>query len=472
MPTMRHDALRLLIEGAKALACVEHNGIAIDVAYLNDTLLSINSQIQTLEQSLQRDPLWKEWVKKYGEKAKLGSTDQLGQLLFVDLKYPCTEYTPTGKPKADENAIERVPLQFTKDYIHLKKLQKMKGTYLNGIKRETVDGFLHPVFNLHTVDTYRSSSSLINFQNLPMRNPEMMKVIRRCFIPRKGRMLVEIDFSGIEVRIAACYNHDPMLIHYIKNKATDMHRDMACELFLLPPELITKKTTRDASKNMFVFPQFYGSFYVDCARAIWTAMERRDFRVGADGISIREHLASLGITRLGDCNPDQAPVRGTFEHHVMKVEKKMWTERFSVYARWKNQWYQDYLNKGYFDMYTGFRCKGLYSRNQVINYPVQGSAFHCLLWSIIALQKAMIKAGMQSLIVGQIHDCIVLDVVPHELNAILNLAHRIMTVLLPRAWQWIIVPLETESEVCRIDQSWIDKRVYVKKEELGWIPAA
>ena len=106
-------------------------------------------------------------------------------------------------------------------------------------------------------------------------------------------------------------------------------------------------------------------------------------------------------------------------------------------------------------MLTGFRVDGVHKRNDVINYPVQGAAFHVLLWSLIRLVKWLKKHKMRSVVVGQIHDSIVADVHHDELDEYLAAAKRIMTEDVRKAWPWIIIPLETEAEVGELN--WWEK---------------
>lgn len=455
-----------MTEGTKALARVEHNGIRIDLDYLTKAKAGLKDRIAAKSAELKDDDFWFRWRKRFGQKASLGSLSQLAEIVFGEMKYPVKERTATGRPKADEAAFEHVDLPFVREYRKLCKLEKAHGTYLTGIEREVVGEFLHPVFSLNTVKTYRSSSQAPNFQNMPIRNPMMGELIRRCFIPRKGRRLVETDYAGIEVRVAACYHHDPVMVKYIKDKTTDMHRDMAAQIYLIKPEEVTK-AARHAAKNMFVFPQFYGSYYLECAKALWAEIDRREMGVrdctdsDPSAISglLKDHLRKKGITKLGRCSMEHKPVPGTFEHHVQQVEKDFWGRRFRVYDQWKRGWYSDYQDSGYFDTFTGFRYEGPFRKNEVINYPVQGCAFHCLLWSLIEIQKELRKRKMKTLIVGQIHDSILADVVDSEMEDYLKLTKRIMVHDLAKHWKWLTVPLEIEVDATPIDKSWFEKKV-------------
>ena len=331
----------------------------------------------------------------------------------------------------------------------------MASTYLRGLQREVIDGFVHPFFNLHTVRTYRSSSDSPNFQNIPVRDPEAGRLIRRAFVPRKGRVLVDVDYVGIEIRVAACYHTHPAMIRYIEDPALDLHRDMAAKCYKLPVAKVDK-AIRYYGKNQFVFPQFYGDFYIDCARGLWEAAAKLKFGGG----TLMDHLRSIGFRRLGALDPQRDPLPGSFEEHIQRVEKHFWQEMFPVYFRWKQAWVDRYRRTGYIDMLTGFRCWGPMKRNEAINYAIQGSAFHCLLWALIRIVlRELRRHKMRSLIVGQIHDSLVGDVPEDELEDFCSLVRDVMVDKLRAAWEWIIVPLEVE--IACSDESWANMKVLV-----------
>ena len=102
-------------------------------------------------------------------------------------------------------------------------------------------------------------------------------------------------------------------------------------------------------------------------------------------------------------------------------------------------------------------------KNEVINYPVQGSAFHCLLWSLIKLHQWLKANEMESKVVAQIHDSIVLNLHPDELETVLKKAKQIMCVDVRKHWPWIITPLVVETELAPPGGSWGAK---AKQEEI------
>jgi len=308
------------------------------------------------------------------------------------------------------------------------------------------------------VVTYRSSSDRPNFQNIPIRDKLIGKLIRRCFVPREGHVLVEVDFKQLEVSISACYHRDPKMIEYLET-GYDFHRSLAAELYMLEEDEVNAEV-RYCAKNKFVFPEFYGSYFAQCAPNLWEAIDVMNLTT-ATGRPLKEHLAEQGISDLGKAKSDWDTGRietgeSTFMEHVREVEQEFWGERFCAYAEWKEKWWQKYLKRGWFELLTGFREDGLYGRNDVINHPVQGAAFHCLLWTLTELVKWSSKNKMMSMVVGQIHDSMLCDVHRDELDCFLGKVKELATVRLREAWRWIVVPLAVDVAIA--EENWFEKR--------------
>ena len=138
----------------------------------------------------------------------------------------------------------------------------------------------------------------------------------------------------------------------------------------------------------------------------------------------------------------------------MEGVEQRFQDRFPQWRDRKEDWWKRYLKTGRFRLLTGFEIEGVYSRNNLYNYPIQGPAFHILLWSLIRLVKWTRKRKTK--IVGQIHDSIVADVHLDELDEYLEEAKRVMTVDVRNHWKWIVTPLEIEAEVA--EDNWFNKR--------------
>lgn len=467
------QAIRLIHEGTQAMAKIQHNGIRINEAKLAETFRIVREDIKDKEKKIKSSKIYRKWQNHFGMKANVDSRDQLRVVLFDLMDYECkfrtepTEAHPEGIPKVDAVSLEHINNPFIKDYFSVQKLKKLEGTYLKGIQREIVDGFLRPMFNLHLATTYRSSSSLINFQNLPIRDKEIGRMIRELFIPREGRYLGEVDFGMMEFIIAACKWKDKAMVHYASDPKADVHADQAMELFFLDKEQVDKRTTRDWAKNRWVFPILYGSYYISCATHIWEAIEK-GHKLPNSETTVKEHLARHGITELGLCDPRTDPCPGTFEYHVKECQEEF-KSRFPEWAIASEKWWNDYLKRGWFRMMTGFVCKGVYSRNFLMNADIQGPAFHCLLWCLIELIKWLEKYKFKSLVVGQIHDCMLPDMVESEMQDVLNKCYELMTVGVRKHWDWIITPLKVEVDVTPKDGSWDQKENWIQ-ENSKWRP--
>lgn len=439
------DGYQLLHQGIQALANAEHNGIRIDTDYVTKQQKHLKRRIKHLKKTIANHKEIKVWKKKYGKKFNIDSNDQFADILFNHCGHKAKILTEKGNPSVSQEALEQIESPIVEDIIKLRRWQKAQETYLGNYVKETVDGRLHPFFHLHTVRTFRSSSSRINFQNQPTRIPEIKKLVRRAIIPRLGHMLVEIDYSGIEVRMAAVYHKDKRMIKDIIDPTKDMHRDMAKMCYLLGDDEWTKNT-RYCAKNKFVFPQFYGDYYKNCAEALWMAIHVLNLET-QNRIPLKKHLKKHGIRSYE-----------AFEKHIREVEDYFWNERYTTYRDWKEEHYKEYLQNGYVDLKTGFRCSGLMSKNDAINYPIQGSAFHCLLWSFIQSDNYCQTELNRTKMIGQIHDAANSDVHMFEFNDFMDTAFDIMENKVRLHWPWINVPLDVEAEVTGLDQSWYTKK--------------
>jgi DNA polymerase I-like protein with 3'-5' exonuclease and polymerase domains len=205
------------------------------------------------------------------------SNDQLAVLLFTLLGKKGIKKTAGGSWSTDATTLEKMNLPITDLIIKRKKLIKAKDTYLLGWVREADDDWIvHPNFNLGLLTSHRSSANSPNTQNSPKRNKDMKVLTRNFVIPHnKNERLVSGDYTGAETRCMASIAKDEAMRTYMLDETTDMHRDSAKDVFKLhgvdlPPELL--KELRGIIKNGFVFPEFYGDYYVNCAYNMWESI--------------------------------------------------------------------------------------------------------------------------------------------------------------------------------------------------------
>lgn len=455
-------AYELMHRGSIAFARCERVGIRMDVPYIHRTIKETNAHIADRENDLKQGPEWRLWVREFGGGANLNSREELGTVLFEKMGLTSHKRTATRKWSTDEESLERLDNPFCEEYVSIQKL-KTPVARLEQVLREIEGDLLHNFFHLHTVETWRSSSSDMNFQNIPIRLPEQAKIIRPAFIPREGNVLSEWDFKGAEVRVGACYHKDPAMMRYIKDPTTDMHRDAAADCYILPKSEVPKDVRQEV-KGDFVFATFYGSFYDSVADSLWWAIKLNKLKTKA-GVGLYKHLAANGIAELGDMaalrgqrGKRQDPTPGTFLAHIKKAYDILWERRFPIYDKWRRDLFARYQRDGWFQTLTGFTVHGVYSRNYITNVPIQGSSFHCLLWCFIEIQNEMRRLGMRSQIIGQVHDSILIDGPPDELPDVFALMKDVIERRLPIHWPWLIVPMDVEVGACEVGGSWHSKK--------------
>jgi DNA polymerase-1 len=457
------DARVLMTEGLIALSKASIQGIRVDVPYCKKQEKILTLKLKKLLNEFKESRVGKIWTRAF-RTPNYNSDQQLREVLFKRLKIKSIKRTepsktyPKGQAVVDNDTLEIVAKDIAemKVYLLYKKYYKVLNTYISGTLKEQVEGFLHPFFHLHTVKTFRSSSTNINFQNQPNRDPIQKKIIRSAFIPTKGNRLKTYDFSGIEVGISCCNHKDPKMVKYVKDKKTDMHRDLAIDCYMLDEykKEGAEETLRKGAKNGFVFPQFYGDYYGNNAPVLcnWgklpvnTSFGPKDGVTLRTGITLGQHFINKGIHDYND-----------YLDHLQKVERHFWQKRFKVYNQWKRDNVQAYYDKGYLKTLTGFTCSGMMGKNEINNYPIQGPAFHCTLKTCIEVTKRIEYQELKSRLIGQIHDELVFDAHPDEDEILDDMMRSIACIWLRKEWPWIIVPLEIEASTYEIDASWATK---------------
>jgi len=442
-----YRAYRFFHLGLFVFSDIQKDGIQIDMEHYEQEGVQIAKRITKLLLSLKASEENKKFRARFGRDVNIRSHKDLSVLLFDVLGYTTKKRTGTGALSTDKEVLFELSLPYCKKLLLLKALIKIKDTYLAQYKRCSFKNKLHPFFDLHTTRTYRSSSSFPNFQNVPVRDETAKKVIRGGIIPSTGNKLVEWDYSGIEVRVAACYTRDPVLIDYLNTLDSDMHRDQAMDLFSLDNNQCTS-ILRSEIKSRFVFPEFYGSYYKTCAVDIFNSC----FEIKtADNITVRKHLRNKGI--IGGRSTEYCD----FENHVKEIERKFW-DKFSVFRAWQEKSIDFYRRYGYVQTMFGHRRGGVLTHNQIINTPFQATAFHCLLWSLIQINRIRKIEGWKTKIVGQIHDSGVYDLYVPEQEYVLSTTYDIACSKIKRRFSWIIVPFDIEIDITDIDGAWSTKK--------------
>lgn len=448
------------MDGLNVLCDMQENGVRADADYYKEQDLTLGKRIITLNETLHDMDEAKKFERVVGRPINFGSNADLSKLFYEILGYKATKQTSSGNDSTDKEALASLKSPLAAKIAEISKLEKIKGTYLAQFLRELDDdGRIHPFFDLHTTQTLRGSANSPNLQNIPVRDSEAMLITRGGLFPSLGKKLIDWDYGAMEVRVIASITQCPVLIKYINDPSTDMHRDQAMELFGFKPnewdefQKIDKKLMKNIrfhAKNGMVFALFYGSYYRSIARTLFALL--KELKVPEVG-TLFEWLRSKNIIRsLATASQD-------FEDHAKKVEKKFWF-RFKAVKAWQEKNFKDYLNKGFIENPFGFRIGGWLTKNDLCNYPIQGTAFHCLVWSLHTLNQRMKAEKMDSLLIGQIHDCCLAEVVPSEEDRWCQMSYEIATKEIRIANPWLLVPLDIEFERAEVDQPWSTKKEF------------
>lgn len=369
---------------AKLLFEMEVYGIKIDVEMLDDLGEKLKVEIADLTQTAHT---------MAGEKFNVLSPKQLGHILFEKLGLPVQKKTKTGY-STDNEILEKLkdahPIVGVVQAI--RKLSKLSGTYIEGLKPLVQKGDLvHTTFNQTLTATGRLSSSEPNLQNLPVRD-EDGKDIRKMFIPSKD-LLISADYSQIELRLLAHLSQDKNLINAF-NEGRDIHSMVAQEIFGIPQEMVTSSMRRMAKAVNF------GIIY---------------------GISEYGLSQNIGITP------------GKAKEYIAKY--------FESYPGIKSylQGCIDFAKQnGYVTTITGRRRQipevlssnyqlRSFGERAAMNAPLQGSAADIIKIAMINVDAEIKKRNLQSKLILQIHDELVLDVVESEKEEIKEILQQQMS---------------------------------------------
>ena len=215
---------------AEVLASMEQIGVLVDKAGIEQFNEMLTGKIAELQSRI---------YELAGEEFNINSPKQLGEILFVKLQIPTKKKTKTGfstnaevlEGLADEYEIVRCILDY-------RTLAKLKSTYCEGLLKVIADdGRIHSCFNQTETRTGRISSTEPNLQNIPVRQ-ELGREMRKFFKAADGNLLVDADYSQIELRgLADIATFDAMIAAFIKD--TDIHTVTASQVFHMPEKLVT-----------------------------------------------------------------------------------------------------------------------------------------------------------------------------------------------------------------------------------------
>ncbi|MBI2609303.1 MAG: DNA polymerase I [Deltaproteobacteria bacterium] len=205
------------------LGDMEHEGIKLDIAFLNKLSHEMKEELQGLEKKI---------FEMAGTPFNISSPKQLSQILFEKLKMPILQKTKTG-PSTNEAVLKKLSEKYElpTSLLNFRELSKLKSTYVDALMNlaDPKTHRVHTSYQQTIVATGRLSSTNPNLQNIPIRTPRG-KQIRKAFIAQKGSVLLSCDYSQVELRILAHLSQDEALVKAFKS-GEDIHSMTAQEIF-------------------------------------------------------------------------------------------------------------------------------------------------------------------------------------------------------------------------------------------------
>lgn len=323
------------------------------------------------------------------EEFNISSPKQLGKILFEKLDLPVIKKTKTGystnadvleKLKNKHPVIEKI--------IYYRQITKLNSTYVEGLKNVIdVDGRIHSSFNQTVTTTGRLSSTEPNLQNIPVKY-EMGREIRKVFIPKeKGDILLSCDYSQIELRVLAHMSDDANMIDAFKHHS-DIHTKTASEVFKVPVEEVTSLMRSRAKAVNF------GIVY---------------------GISDFSLSQDLKITRK-----EAAEYMAIYFDRYPKIKDFL---QGAIDSAKEDGYVLTLLNRRRFIPEIKSSNKIVISLGErlAMNAPIQGSAADIIKLAMVKVYERLKKEGLASEIILQVHDELILNVKPNELEKVKTL---------------------------------------------------
>ena len=372
------------------LVRIERNGAYIDAAMLNKQSGELEQKMRELEQQA---------YEEAGEEFNLGSTKQLGTILFEKLNIPVIKKTPKGAPSTAEPVLQELALSHKLPALIMqyRGMAKLKNTYTDKLPQmiDPATGRVHTSYHQAVAATGRLSSSDPNLQNIPIRTEEGRR-IRQAFVadPRinGGSVIVAADYSQIELRIMAHLSGDKGLLDAFAH-GEDIHRATAAEVFEVAVEEVSDEQRRRA--KAINFGLIYGMSAFGLAKQL--DIPRADAQTYID----RYFERYPGVLAYMENTRKQAADKGYVE---------------TLFGR---RLYLPEINSR-----NGMQRQA--AERTAINAPMQGTAADIIKRAMIAVDGWLREEQLKTRLIMQVHDELVLEVPADERDRVVKKIPELM----------------------------------------------
>ena len=400
------------------LADMEMEGVMLDLPFLKTMSVELTTRLAEIE---------KEVYGLVGKVFNINSTQQLSDVLFnkLGLKADASWKTASGHYSTNAEVLETLRGQHPMVDLVLeqRELSKLKSTYVDALPL-AVDprtGRVHTSYSQTGAVTGRLSSNNPNLQNIPIRT-ELGRKVRNAFIAPKGSVLISIDYSQIELRLAAHMSGDEAMQAAFR-AGQDIHSTTAAAIYNVPLEKVTKDMRRHA--KAINFGLIYGMSAFGLTRSTeLTLAEAEDF--------VKAYFEKFpGVKGYLDGIRKSAAANGY-------VETLLGRRRY--FPALKSQMNKAMKNR---------------EEREAINAPIQGTAADIMKIAMLKIPSALEKAKLKGKMLLQVHDELVIECPKAELDATVKAVQQVMESAYP-----LNIPLETEA---RAGTNWGEMQVITQK---------
>ena len=388
------------------LAEMEQEGFLIDRKALAEFGDMLSGRIQTAQKNI---------FDLAGEEFNINSTQQLGRILFDQLGLPPVKKTKTGySTNADVLDKLRGSHPIIGEILEYRQLTKLKSTYADGLGKVIApDGRIHTCFQNTVTATGRLSSTEPNLQNIPIRT-ELGAQLRKMFVAPAGCVLVDADYSQIELRLLACMAGDRAMIDGF-NSGEDIHRITASQVFGVPQEEVTPQMRRGAKAVNFGI--VYGISPFSLSQDI-----------GVTVAQAKEYMEKYFQHYSG--------VRSYMDGVVARARADGYVTTLFARRRWVPELKSSNFNTRSF------------GERVALNAPIQGTAADIIKVAMIRVRDRLLADGLKGRLVLQVHDELIVECPEEEAEAVRRLVKEEMEAVIS-----LPVPLVADTAVGR---SWAD----------------
>ena len=382
---------------SKVLADMELNGVYVDKHVLEEMGIEMKQQFKVLEEEI---------YELAGEKFNISSPKQLGEILFEKLNLEHGKKIRSGystsidileKLKNEHPIINKI--------IEYRTLTKLYSTYIEGLENYILeDGKIHTIYTQTLTRTGRLSSIDPNLQNIPIRY-EYGRMIRKAFVPSKDSVMLDGDYSQIELRIISHMAHVDALIEAFKEEK-DIHTKTASDIFKISESEVTSNQRRIAKAVNFGIIYGISSFGL------------------SENLGITPKEAKVFIDNYLESYPG-------IKEYMDKTIKEAYETNYVKTLMGRRRYIEELKNKNKFIKASGERI--------ALNTPIQGTSADIIKKAMIDIDRMFKEKNIQSKMILQVHDELVFDCLKNELDEVTKIVKECMENVLN-----LDVPLKVE----------------------------